>query len=281
MDKISDIRIIELKLLRHIYDGLWRDGVVFTQDGPQVKALGISGHIYADLVLTMIEDGYLNTDSSEIRKGMLEFAQYRDIGSRNNTLTGMLCRNVYHPIRITYRGIRRIEELRDELKRDRILEKFGILLDGRYIITDLMQALDQARGEPVSLLFADVDDFKRFNTDFGSQAGDEVLRSIFTTFRDQIGDRGEVYRRGGEEIVSILPYCALDRAAELAELIRRLVSGSAIRFKEDSLKASVSIGVAASPPSVADAPILEANAEDQMKRAKANGKNQTVWQTNS
>src|SRR5207245_4344217 len=49
----------------------------------------------------------------------------------NKLIGGQCCR-----LRVTYRGLCRIEELRELLKRDRILEPFGVLLDMRYFPND-------------------------------------------------------------------------------------------------------------------------------------------------
>ena len=54
------------------------------------------------------------------------------------------------------------------------------MLDGRYIISDLIHFLERAKGEPVSLLFGDVDDFKQFNSKHGYKAGDAVSGGIIT-----------------------------------------------------------------------------------------------------
>jgi GGDEF domain-containing protein len=86
---------------------------------------------------------------------------------RNEAMSWLSVSSHFHYASITYRGLRRIDELRDHLRRDRILEKFGILLDGRYITSDLIYFLERADGEPVSFLLGGVDDFKRFNSDYG------------------------------------------------------------------------------------------------------------------
>src|SRR5882762_9728803 len=101
-------------------------------------------------------------------------------------------------------------------------------LSNAPLVSDLIHFLDRGNGEPLGLLFGDVDDFKRFNTDYGHKAGDAVLRQVFMIAKRVVGDRGEVYRRGGEEIVALLPYCDLEVSQSVAELIRRDVEQSAV-----------------------------------------------------
>jgi two-component system, cell cycle response regulator len=179
-------------------------------------------------------------------------------------------------VTVTYRGLRHIEELRDQLRRDRVLDRFGILFDGRYIVSDLIDFLERANGEPVSVLLADVDDFKRFNFDYGYKAGDAVLCHVFRTMRRTIAHRGEVYRRGGEEIEALLPYCDLDANEALARRVCEEVAKSIVSHDGKELLVTLSIGVAASPPSDSDGPGLEADAENALKRAKREGKNRVI-----
>jgi len=56
-------------------------------------------------------------------------------------LVGMFDTNACQRLRLTYRGLRRIEELREILARDRILDPFGVLLSMQYFRADLQQAL--------------------------------------------------------------------------------------------------------------------------------------------
>lgn len=155
-------------------------------------------------------------------------------------------------------------------------KNFGILIDGRYIVSDLNHFLESANGEAVSLLLADVDDFKQFNSQHGYKAGDEVLRHVFRTTRRVVGNLGDVCRRGGEEVIAILPYVDLKRAIEVGERIREEVGSTVVQHENAELHATLSIGVAASPPHDPDGPALETHAENGLKQAKNSGKNRLV-----
>ena len=171
---------------------------------------------------------------------------------------------------------RRVDELRTELRRDRILEKFGILLDGRYIVSDLNAALERADGEPTSVVLADVDDFKQFNEAYGYKVGDAVLRAVFSTMKDVVGQRGDVYRSGGEEVVCLLPFTDVSACQEIAERCRAQIESDKVKHQDRELSVTVSIGTATSPPSVPDGPLLEDLAEMALKKAKRSGKNQVL-----
>jgi diguanylate cyclase (GGDEF)-like protein len=231
--------------------------------------------MYADLLVTLFEDGLVRTSFNELWRQLESNHRSKgfDFGVRDRTVTWLSSSAIFHEATVTYRGLRRIDELRDQLRRDRVLERFGILLDGRYIISDLIDFLERTNGEPVSFIFGDVDDFKRFNTEHGYKAGDAVLRHVFGIARRVVGNRGEVYRRGGEEIVALLPYFDLAASKALAERIRQEVEKTAISFDERELHATLSIGVASSPPNDPDGPGLETHAEIALNQAKGEGKN--------
>lgn len=242
--------------------------------------MGLKRGMYAEMIMTLLEDGLLDTAVDELRRGLEYLARYKESAGRDMSLRKLSLSDDYTPVSVTYRGIRRIEELRDQLRRDRVLDRFGILLDGRYIVSDLIGFLERADGESVSMLFADVDDFKRYNSEHGYKAGDAVLCHVFRQVRRTIGHHGEVYRRGGEEIVVLLPYWALHWALQASTtLARRIcdeVANTVIAYEDKEHRVTLSIGVAASPPIDPDGPALEAQAESALKRAKNAGKNRVV-----
>jgi diguanylate cyclase (GGDEF)-like protein len=272
---MTDSRIIELKVLENLADRAWDHGVLFTEGG-QYTALGLSQQMFADLILTLLEDGLLRTTAEGIRDELEKYERHKDTATRRNVLMALCTTRPYVDIEVTYRGLRRIEELRDLLRRDRVLERFGILLDGRYIVSDLIYFLERVNGEPISLILADVDDFKRFNTDHGYKGGDAVLRHVFRTVKQTVNSRGEAYRQGGEEILILLPYCGIDEGKALAERIREKVEKTTVPYEGKQLNVTLSMGVTASPPCNPDGPALEAQAENGLKQAKKTGKNRVV-----
>lgn len=58
--------------------------------------------------------------------------------------------------------------------------------------------------EPYCVILGDIDDFKHVNDTFGHSAGDEVLKKVSSIIRTNVGDKGEVCRWGGEEILILL-----------------------------------------------------------------------------
>src|SRR5690606_17062043 len=60
-------------------------------------------------------------------------------------------------------------------------------------------------GKPLSILFLDLDYFKQINDTLGHLAGDAVLRESARRLKATLGQRGELFRFGGEEFAAIMP----------------------------------------------------------------------------
>lgn len=76
------------------------------------------------------------------------------------------------------------------------------------------------KSEPLSIIMADVDNFKRINDTFGHAVGDEILRRFAELLSKNIKGRDTAARYGGEEFIVILPQTKLVGAKNLGEQIR-------------------------------------------------------------
>lgn len=119
------------------------------------------------------------------------------------------------------------------------------------------------------LLLFDVDHFKSFNDQFGHPAGDQVLCSISTLAREEVGARGLVARYGGEEFAVLLPELTLTETAALAESLRRRIEAHPFPHRA----VTVSMGVACFPSDSTDAEGLILAADQALYHAKAHGRN--------
>jgi diguanylate cyclase (GGDEF)-like protein len=168
----------------------------------------------------------------------------------------------------------------ERTQRQAVTDELTGLANARRFHEALARELERTRrfsGE-VSLVMADIDDFKRINDDHGHQQGDAVLVEVARAMRDQCREVDHVARYGGEEMALILPQTDLPGATELAERVRRAVARRTIRRLdgEGELSVTASFGVAAVPESAADAQSLIAAADGALYRAKRAGKNRVA-----
>lgn len=284
---VDDIRYSELLFLRAIENG--SIAMFNSIDQEQTNSVGLVGNTYVDMAATLLEDLYIRFRREE---DQLFVSRLRGEVSPDHQPPGRGKEHLWqnpraaiegflrghegglHDISITYRGRRRIQELRDLLRHERILEPFGILLSLQYFIMDLEDALKNS--PDVSVIFADMDNFKSINTNFGHAAGDEVMKSYLGAVRDGLGLFGVGYRGVGDETVALVIGQGQKRAIEIAETIRKKVEAMQPTYKGKKLpRMTASIGVATTPPE-ARTMNLETLSENRRALAKIKGKNQVI-----
>ncbi len=145
--------------------------------------------------------------------------------------------------------------------------------------TFLQRAEREIRGaakawEPVTVLFIDVDDFKRLNDTFGHGAGDEVLKSIGKTLNAHFRKRDLRARMGGDEFAVLLPGFPVEAAkAEIPrfhENLNRSLAGT-------KGAPTCSIGAVSFLKTPASAQAALAEADSLMYQVKLSGKNSWIW----
>lgn len=129
----------------------------------------------------------------------------------------------------------------------------------------------------LSVLMADTDCFKLLNDHYGHDVGDECLRIIAATLRDNLREGIDLLcRYGGEEFAILLPETELEGAFAVADKLRRAVLDRAIEHAVSPVTnvASISIGVASLLPEPGmDSRLLLRLADGALYEAKRSGRN--------
>ena len=99
------------------------------------------------------------------------------------------------------------------------------------------------RGGHHALLYLDLDQFKVINDTCGHIAGDALLRALTVDLITHIRDRDTLARLGGDEFGILLENCPLERAQEIAEMVREAIHGFRFSWKQHNFVIGVSIGV--------------------------------------
>ena len=126
----------------------------------------------------------------------------------------------------------------------------------------------------MSCMFVDADHFKTVNDTYGHGVGDEVLQAIARLLMLQVRDSDPCVRYGGEEFLVFLPGAAETTALEVAERLRRSISGHDWERTVSGLSVTASIGVAQFDNSMKTAEALVAKADEALYEAKEQGRNQ-------
>jgi diguanylate cyclase (GGDEF)-like protein len=123
----------------------------------------------------------------------------------------------------------------------------------------------------LSLLFIDIDLFKKINDNFGHNIGDEILVLFSQKIMEIIDDSNVLIRWGGEEFLLLCPQYNLLQASAIAEDIRKTIESTSW---VKGIKLTVSIGVA-QKNQLSITQLISA-ADEALYKAKANGRNQVV-----
>lgn len=133
----------------------------------------------------------------------------------------------------------------------------------------------RGRGEPVSLLFADLDGFKQLNDALGHVHGDAMLQAVSSAMKLQMRSGDALARLGGDEFVILLPGTSRQEARVVGERVRRAIATlgpDADAAGRGPASVSVSIGIATARDGESASDLLE-RADQAMYSVKRSGGN--------
>ncbi|MBI4676535.1 MAG: GGDEF domain-containing protein [Elusimicrobia bacterium] len=147
-------------------------------------------------------------------------------------------------------------------------------------------AFDERLGEEVvrartfkttfCLMLLDIDHFKSLNDRYGHPFGDQVLRRIGEILNHSFYETDFVARYGGEEFGVILPRAQYDGARRKAEAVRNAIEFESFPIALETVRVTVSIGLAHFPRDAAAPEELFSQADLALYRAKSLGRNRVV-----
>ena len=170
----------------------------------------------------------------------------------------------------------RIEELEKEV----LLDPLTQIANRRYIQMSLDTSLTGWRTlrSPFGILFIDIDHFKRVNDTYGHEIGDQVLKMVAGTLRNNLRLNDFVGRWGGEEFLVIAASASLNALVGLAERLRMLVEKSYLHGNEEihvekhNIHVTISIGGAIVEDEDTWESVLE-RADQRLYESKQQGRN--------
>ncbi len=170
-----------------------------------------------------------------------------------------------------YQGVRQFEEATAESRTDALTN----LANRRVFDERLRQHLNECdRSDQVlSLILADLDNFKSINDTHGHAAGDRVLAAVAVAAKRVVRNIDLCARYGGEELAILLPQTPLERAHEVAERLRTTLESSRVEIGGHVLAVTASFGVASYPTSTGSHDSLFSAADKALYEAKHAGRN--------
>jgi diguanylate cyclase len=138
-----------------------------------------------------------------------------------------------------------------------------------------------AKNEPLALLMCDIDHFKQFNDTYGHLTGDQVLRLVAMSVKQNVKGQDIAARYGGEEFAVVLPNTVLRAALTVGDHIRRAVMSKELMkrsTREQLGRVTLSIGVACLCKGDTAQSFIE-RADACLYAAKRNGRNLVVCES--
>jgi len=149
------------------------------------------------------------------------------------------------------------------------------LFNRRYMEETLKREVYRSvrKHSSLGIIMLDVDNFKRFNDNYGHAAGDAILCQLSNLFLKHIREEDIVCRYGGDEFIIVLPDSNKTVTVERAEEICKLVKTFAFKFNDKTLgQISLSVGVAIFPENGPDFDSIMQVVDECLFRAKRTGK---------
>jgi diguanylate cyclase (GGDEF)-like protein len=150
------------------------------------------------------------------------------------------------------------------------------LHNARYLRQFLVSEIRRARryNSSITVVFLDLDNFKRVNDVHGHLVGSHVLMEMAAVVLSCVRDTDVVARYGGDEFVVVLPETGMQQSSQVAERVREKIEGHNFTGgRHLRLKMTASFGVAAFPQNASSPQQLIACADSAMYEAKAARKN--------
>lgn len=167
--------------------------------------------------------------------------------------------------------------LQRDLKEQTIRDPLTGLFNRRYMEEALSLEVARAAraGTPLCVVMCDVDHFKRFNDEFGHDAGDAVLQVVGSVLMERFRDGDIVCRYGGEEFTIIAPGTTQEDLIRRVETVRQAIAKVAPQLRGQALgNITMSFGVAQWDAELGkDGKLLVAAADGALYQAKGAGRN--------
>lgn len=176
---------------------------------------------------------------------------------------------------------KRLRSQKRELEQLTVTDELTGLYNARHFTRTLEREIERSEryGRKLSILFIDLDNFKRFNDSYGHVEGNRVLQACARIITNALRESDSSYRFGGEEFTVILPETDSNEAFAVAERIRE--SFAAYKIEPEGhppLHMTLSGGLAELTESDTLTSLVE-RADSAMYEAKMRGKDRiVVWE---
>jgi diguanylate cyclase len=183
---------------------------------------------------------------------------------------------IYYYIQYLYESGNLYRRYRDEFYKD-FLTKLNNVRHFDNVFNEIKKKMHSGGNRSLSLLYLDIDFFKKINDTYGHIEGDIVLKEFGNIIRSTCHNTDLIFRNGGEEFSVLLPDSSAAEAVKVAERIRAAVAVHKFSLSDDNnIGVTVSIGVSSYPDTINSIDTLLEEADNALYSAKRSGRNRVV-----
>ncbi len=208
-----------------------------------------------------------------------EHARFITFVHKIAALDAALAGEVYHIAQMRHleSSVNRLRDERTQLRHKADTDVLTGLANRASLLPELSRALAVSvrESQPLCVIMADLDLFKKVNDSYGHQAGDQVLRDTAVRMRTALRDFDLVGRYGGEEFIALLQNTSLEVARQIAERVRMRVGEHPFEITDGSINVTLSQGIALAHEGDTVESVIE-RADTAMYAAKQAGRNCVV-----
>lgn len=133
----------------------------------------------------------------------------------------------------------------------------------------------ERNGRPFTVILGDLDNFKKFNDQYGHDCGDYVLISTASLIQKKVRKQDSVGRWGGEEFIILLPETDQEGGFFVSEKIRSQIQSNILPYKGIKLGVTITFGVASFRPNESIDDLIK-RADNALYKGKEKGRNLSV-----
>jgi diguanylate cyclase (GGDEF)-like protein len=206
--------------------------------------------------------------------GMLHIYALKEISPEAQQITEIIART----LAIALNNL----SIKQRLTYDNLRDGMTQLFNHNYMQTITEQRLAEAErsGEPLSVIFLDIDNFKSYNSRYGHLTANIILQGLAKLLLKSIRSFDIACRWGGEEFVIVMPNMTLENIRKRVEQIRIDVEQMQLKDGDRILEGiTASFGIAVSESGITVQDFLN-RANQAMLEAKRTGKNRVMEYVN-
>ncbi len=216
---------------------------------------------------------YCKFESNSYQSGLVGLRMEKQFNKEEVLFLKTVGNQLFHVVKL----MKVIEDLEKAQASIRFLSEydpFTMLYNRKSFEKILEEEIERSdrSGEPLCLLFVDVDNFKVINDTYGYHVGDMVLRHVAEVLKRRIRKLDTAGRLGGDEFGIILPKANKTVVEYIADRIRQQVVNTPLIIGDTEIRVSLSVGIVCYPIDVKTKEEMLSLGEALMHAIKREGK---------